>query len=171
MAIVSLATAKQHLRIPAEDTDHDADIAIKMAQAEAIILDYLKTRTIAIASVSVANPTVITTSVPHSLVSGVTAPILGTTTTPTVNGAQVITVTSPTTFTIPIDVTVGQADAAGTVGSPAWTEATAPGPVSAAILLMLTRLYEHRGDMEEEDADLWSSLERLLARQRDPALA
>jgi hypothetical protein len=171
MAIISLATAKQHLRIPAEDTDHDSDIQIKLAQAEAIILDYLKNRTIAIESISVANPTVITTSVPHSLVSGVSAPILGTTTTPTVVGSHVVTVTSPTTFTVPVNVTVGQADAAGTVGSPAWTEATAPGTVSAAILLMLARLYEHRGDMEEEDADLWSSIERLLARQRDPALA
>jgi hypothetical protein len=169
MAIVALVTAKQHLRIV--DTDHDADIVVKLAQAEAIILNYLKGRTTAIASISVANPTVITTSAPHSLVSGVTAPILGTTTTPTVNGAQVITVTGPTTFTVPVNVTVGQSSAAGTVGSPAWTEATAPGSVSASILLMLSRLYEHRGDMEEEDSDLWLSIERLLMRHRDPALA
>jgi len=169
MAIVSLVTAKQHLGIT--DTDHDADIVTKVAQAEAIILDYLKVRLTSIASISVSSPTVITTTGPHSLTSGVTYPIAGTTTTPTVNGSQVVTVITPTTFSVPVAVTVGQSAEAGTVGAPAWTEATAPGSVTASILLMVGRLYEHRGDMEEHDADLWMAIERLLMRLRDPALA
>jgi len=53
-----------------------------------------------------------------------------------------------------------------------WTDpTTTPGPVSAAILLMLARLYEQRGDDEEKDATLWAAVDRLLVRYRDPALA
>jgi hypothetical protein len=168
-ALVSLELAKIHLRVP--DDDHDWDINVKVEQASAIILDYLKVRLTAIASISVANPTVITTSVPHSLTSGATSTIAGTTTTPTVNGAQVITVTGPTMFTVPVNVTVGQSSAAGTVSSPTWTDATVPGQVQAAVLLMLTRLYEQRGDDEKADEACWLAIERLLRRQRDPALA
>jgi hypothetical protein len=169
MAIVSFTVAKAHLRVT--DLDHDADIETKLEQASAIIMDYLKNRLTAIASISAANPTVITTSVPHSLVSGTTYTLAGTTTTPTVNGARVVTVTSPTTFTVPVNVTIGQADAAGTVGSPAWTETTAPTPVQSAILLMLTHLYENRGDDMDADDALWMSLGNMLCRFRDPALA
>jgi hypothetical protein len=119
----------------------------------------------------VANPTVITTTVAHGFTSGVTAPILGTTTTPTVNGAQVITVTGPTTFTVPVNVTVGQSSEAGTVGNAVWTDLTVPGNVTAAILILLTHLHEHRGDDQKTDEDLWASIARLLVRHRDPALA
>lgn len=167
--LISLTQAKAHLRIPNDDSD--ADVYQKVEDATAIVLDYLKTRPIAIASISIANPTVITTSVPHSLVSGVTYPILGTTSTPTVVGSQVVTVTGPTTFTVPVNVTVGQADAAGTVGAPAWTDTTVPGPVRSAILLMLTHLHELRGDDMKADSDLWMAIDRLLCRFRDPALA
>ena len=99
--LVTLAQAKAHLRIttPALDPG-DVDIQLKLDQAEAIILDYLK---------------------------------------------------RPTPET--------------------WEAATVPGPVTAAILLMLARLHEHRGDLEKEDADLWLAVERLLMRLRDPALA
>ena len=54
---------------------------------------------------------------------------------------------------------------------PAWTAATVPLPVTAAILLMCGRLYRHRGDLEKEDADLWSAIDRLLKRLRDAAIA
>lgn len=50
-------------------------------------------------------------------------------------------------------------------------ETTVPGPVSAAILLLLARLYEQRGDNEQADAACWQAIERLLVRFRDPALA
>lgn len=169
MALVTLQQAKDHLRIT--DDDHNTDVALKADQASAIILDYLKTRSNTIASISVANPTVITTETPHSLTTGWSVVIAGTTTTPTVNGTQVVTVTSPTTFTVPVNVTAGQADVAGTITLVPWTNGTVPGPVQSATLLMLGHLYEQRGDDMKTDSDLWEAIGRLLCRLRDPALA
>jgi hypothetical protein len=52
---------------------------------------------------------------------------------------------------------------------PAWDDTTVPLPVQAAILLMLSHLYEPEA---EQDADkLWGAIDRLLARFRDPAIA
>lgn len=162
MALLTLATAKEHLRV--KHDFHDADIQLKAEEASAIVLDYLKARTTAIASISVANPTVITTTVPHSLTSGVTYPIAGTTTTPTVNGNQVVTVTGQTTFTVPVSVTVGQAAAAGTVGAPIWTDDTVPLNVLAATLVVLEDVHGRRPIN-------WEAVSALLMRFRDPALA
>lgn len=170
MGLITLDQAKAHLHVT--DDDSNGDIQIKAEQASAIVLDYLKMgRTTAIASVSVANPTVVTTTLPHSLTSGETSTIAGTTTTPTINGARLITVTGPSTFTVPVAVTVGQSTAAGTVARPVWTESTVPGPVQSAVLLMLGHLYEHRGDELASDENLWLAISRLLMRLRDPALA
>jgi hypothetical protein len=64
--------------------------------------------TVAIATSSVANPTVITTSAPHQLVQGDTIIIAGHTgSTPAVAGSFTPTVLTTTTFTIPLNVTVG----------------------------------------------------------------
>jgi len=160
--LVSIEDAKHHLRKTSEE--EDADIYLKLEQASAIVLTYLKNRLTAIASVSVATPTVIKKSVPHSLTSGVTATIADTDTTPTVNGAQVVTVTGPSTFTVPVAVTVGQSTAAGTVSSAVWTESTTPGNVSAATLCVLEDLYERRPIQ-------WDLVRDLLVGLRDPALA
>lgn len=174
MALVSVEQAKTHIREPNAD---DADVEQKLADAEAVVLDYLKVRHIAIESVSVANPTVITTAVPHSLTSGVTYPIVGTTTTPTVVGSHVVTVLTPTTFTVPVNVTVGQDEEAGTVGAPAWTEATVPGHVRAAILLQFMEFWRFRGDDTDGNGpaqtagDLSPQVTNILRRKRDPALA
>jgi hypothetical protein len=66
-----------------------------------------------ITSSSVANPTVITCPTPHGLVSGDVVSIQGHTgSTPTINSTYAVTVISPTTFSIPIQVTV-----AGTGGT------------------------------------------------------
>jgi hypothetical protein len=162
MTFVSFETAKAHLRVTHDHSD--ADISLKLTEATEIIVRYLKAQNNAILTVSVANPTVITTATSHGLVSGTTYTVTGTTTTPTVNGPQVVTVTGPTTFTVPVNVTVGQSSAAGTVGTPVWTEATVPGAVLAAVLLVLEDLYEHR-------AVGWNVIERLLVGYRDPVLA
>ena len=75
---------------------------------------------LAIVSNSLANPTLVTTLCPHGLASGdtifwtssaVSVPLL------TVTPQQVVTVVSPTTFTIPVNCTTG-----GTSGSPLVSE-------------------------------------------------
>lgn len=68
---------------------------------------------IPITSSSVANPTVITTTVPHGLVTGDTVVIANHSgSTPSLNNEYTVTVTGTTTFTVPVNVTVG-----GTGGS------------------------------------------------------
>lgn len=64
----------------------------------------------AITSSSVANPSVITTPTPHGLNSGESITIAGHAgSTPAINGVQIVTVITPNTFSIPVNVTVGGA--------------------------------------------------------------
>jgi hypothetical protein len=70
-------------------------------------------RVIPITSNSIANPSVVTTPVAHGLATGDIILIAGVTgSTPTINGERVVTVLSPTTFSVPVNVTV-----AGTGGT------------------------------------------------------
>lgn len=171
-ALISQEQAMAHLRLVPPLADQQAvDLDQKIADASDIVIDYLKTRRIAIASISAANPAVVTTTVPHSLTDGASAVIADTTTTPSVTGAQVITVTGPTTFTIPVNVTAGQDSEAGTVTNSVWTDTTVPRPIRSAILLVLGHLWEHRGDDMRMDESLWEAVERICVRFRDPALA
>ena len=63
---------------------------------------------VAIASSSVANPSVITTSAAHGLQTGDTVEIAGHSgSTPDINGNHVVTVVTTTTFTIAVNVTTG----------------------------------------------------------------
>lgn len=52
-----------------------------------------------------------------------------------------------------------------------WTDATVPGAVQAAVLLVLTHLHENRGDDMTKDAALWESVNRYLGRHKDPVIA
>ncbi len=52
-----------------------------------------------------------------------------------------------------------------------WTADTLPLTVQTAMLLMLTHLYEHRGDDPQTDAALWESVDRLLVTNRTPGAA
>ena len=103
MALVSLTIAKQHLRIM--DTDHDADIVVKLAQAEGAVLDRCNS----------------------------------------------------TAYWRAITAT--------------WTDVTAPPAVTAAICLVLTHLYENRGDEMKMDADFWAAIERVIGLHKDPVIA
>lgn len=70
-------------------------------------------RVIPITSNSIANPSVVTTPTAHGLTTGDIILISGVaTSSPTINGERTVTVTSTTTFTVPVNVTVG-----GTGGS------------------------------------------------------
>lgn len=63
---------------------------------------------VAIATSSVADPSVITTSAAHGLVTGDLVTIAGHSgSTPAINGRYIVTVLNATTFTIPVAVTVG----------------------------------------------------------------
>lgn len=82
-----------------------------------------------IASSSVANPTTITTTVPHGFTMGqnIIVTIAGHTgTTPAISGEYQAIVTGASTFTIPVNVTVG-GGATGTVTSPSYNAATTYG--------------------------------------------
>lgn len=59
-----------------------------------------------ITSISQANPSVVTTPTAHGFVTGENVTFVNTAATPDVDGSQVATVTSATTFTIPVNVTV-----------------------------------------------------------------
>jgi hypothetical protein len=70
-------------------------------------------RVIPITSNSIANPTVVTTPVPHGLTTGDIILISGvSTSSPTINGERTVTVITATTFSVPVNVTTG-----GTGGS------------------------------------------------------
>ncbi len=64
-----------------------------------------------ISSNTVANPTVVTTALAHGLGTGDIIQIFSSNSTPTINGQQTVTVLSPTTFSVPVHVTI-----AGTAG-------------------------------------------------------
>lgn len=65
-----------------------------------------------ISSNSLASPTVITTLTAHGLTSGDTITISGSNSTPSIDGSRTVTVLSPTTFSVSVNVTV-----AGTSGT------------------------------------------------------
>lgn len=75
-------------------------VHIEVTGAEANVGD---TPPIAVTAVSVANPTVISAAA-HGLTSGETVEMSGFSTTPTINGERVVTVTGAGTFTIPVNV-------------------------------------------------------------------
>ena len=67
--------------------------------------EYQISNTFAISSISVANPTTITTNLEHGLTNGDIVIISGTNTTASTNGSFAVTVTGTNTFTIPVNVT------------------------------------------------------------------
>ena len=173
ITLVDFEIARDHLK-PSSDVD-DNDIQIKLEQASEIILDYIKARahesaaSVTITSSSVASPSVITTTYPHTFLTGASVFITGhIDSVPPINGTHVIASLTADTFTIPVAVTT-----AGTGGMAhvVWTAQTAPLRVRAATLLMLTHLFEHRGDDMKADDAVWKAIERLLARSRHPAFA
>lgn len=70
--------------------------------------------TVPITSNSQANPTVITTPVPHGLSTGHVILIAGVSgSSPTINGERTVTVISATTFSVPVDTSGGSAGTGG----------------------------------------------------------
>ena len=117
------------------------------------------TPAVAIVSSSVANPSVITTAVPHGLATGDTVTIAGHTgSTPAIDGSRVVTVLSSLTFTIPVTVTI-----AGTGGTVTRTSAA---PV---ITLADAKLHARIGaDVTAEDVPI-ATWTRAATRQVESA--
>jgi hypothetical protein len=76
-----------------------------------------------ITNATVANPTVVTAP-RHGLTSGDTISISGSSTTPTIDGSRVVTVTDADTFTVPVNVTSG-----GGAQTATYTQVTKTGGV------------------------------------------
>ena len=168
-ALVTMDQAKAHLGVVGPDSD--ADIQLKVEQASATILDYLKSRAnnvATISSISADAAAVVTTTAAHGFSTGDTAVFADSDSDPDIDGSYTVTVLTTTTFSVPVTVTT-----AGTTGTAtvAWTDLTVPGHVQAAVLLLLTHLYERRGDDMKSDEAVWSAIARLLMRSRDPAFA
>lgn len=68
----------------------------------------------------------------------------------------------------------GILDYLGPRADAAWTPATLPGPVQAAMLHLLMYLYDDRGGdtsmMQQRQRDIWREIEQTLFRFRDPVL-
>lgn len=96
------------------------DSGVRLSTTQALLypraVDTLTSLTIV--SSSVADPTVVRTLLPHGLSSGDTVTIAGHVSTPTINGAHVVTVTGEDTFTIPVAVTVAGTGGTVATGSP-----------------------------------------------------
>ncbi len=171
MAILTLAEAKQHLRIT--HSDEDADIWAKTQEASAIILSYLKGRNVLVSSLtSTGGVATVTTATVHGLASSDTVFIRGASD-PEYNGEFTATVVDTTSFTYPVTGTpAGTATGEMWVRTAvSWTDATVPVKVKAAAKLMLTHLYENRGDDMKNDEALWQAVKNLIVDMRDPALA
>lgn len=168
--LMTLAQAKAHLRV--DDDLHNADIDLKTVQASDKILNYLKGRaniTATVTSATVANPTILATAAAHGFTTGQTVVITeDTTASPALNGSYTLTVLTGTTFSIPLNVTVASSGASAVVY---WTDLTVPSPVQAAALVLLTHLYENRGQDQMADEKVWQAINNLLISYRDPALA
>lgn len=98
---------------------------------------------------SVANPTVVTTSLAHNLATGNTADIESVVgSAPAINGIQTVTVTSSTTFTVPVNVTTG-----GTGGTVTFISGSAASVTGTSI-----NSYEYRYIVNNGDANFPTSL-------------
>lgn len=85
---------------------------LSVGGAEFSLYEILASPALTISGNTAANPTVVTTTSAHGLSSGQMVVISGSNSTPSLNGTQVVTVLSPTTFSVPVNVSV-----AGTAGS------------------------------------------------------
>src|SRR3990167_7889406 len=101
---------------------------------------------ITISSSSVANPSVITTASAHGFATGDTVTIAGHTgSTPDINGAQVVTYISATTFSIPVNVSVGGTGGTATATTGRRGERRyATGPPTTAGVITVSPAFEAR---------------------------
>lgn len=93
---------------------HGTDVAAGNTQSSSVDNTTQPQRVIPITSNSQANPTVVTTPVPHLLTTGDTVLIAGVSgSSPTINGERTVTVISSTTFSVPVDTSGGSGGTGG----------------------------------------------------------
>lgn len=113
MSLTTLTLVHNHLGIAASDTSQDAALTQWIGAASSAIRthvgDYLYG---AIGGATAADPTVITCP-QHGLETGQTISISGSGTTPSLNGLQTVTVLSPDTLTVPVNVTTADTTGQG----------------------------------------------------------
>lgn len=178
MALVTLAVAHAHIRASwtlatSPPDPRDADLQLKVDQASAIVLSEAKGSEVVVSSLtSLSGVATVVTAVPHGLTTGDTVFLRGANE-PEYNGVFTATVTSTTAFTY----TVTGSPAGTATGPyalrivPAWTSGTVPSKVQAAVLLMVTHLWEHRGDDMYTDEALWKAIRNVLGDLRHLAVA
>ncbi|HUE14169.1 MAG TPA: head-tail connector protein [Planctomycetaceae bacterium] len=114
MALSTLAAVKQHLGIV--DTTEDAPLTAWLAAASLAIRDHCGPRYLygMLGAIALGSPAAITCP-GHGLETGDVISIVGSGSTPSLDGLQTVTVVDPFTFTVPVHVTAisGNANAAG----------------------------------------------------------
>lgn len=126
------------------------DHAAVTADGDATAVDFTLDPTqvvIPITANTLANPTVITTPVPHGRTTGDLILVSGSNSTPTIDGQRAVTVISPTTYSVPVNVTV-----AGTSGSFVRANSTAGG-VGYQLVSALTGLTGFVGKIRHSADD------------------
>jgi len=99
-------TSRQWTGVPASATQRLAWPRIGMFDANGNPLD------VPIIANSVASPSIVTTNAPHGRTTGDSIFVVGSNSTPSLNGSHAVIVLSPTTFSVPVNVTI-----AGTTGT------------------------------------------------------
>jgi hypothetical protein len=104
-----------------------------------------------IVSSSVATSTVITTTLPHGLSTGMTASIVGHSgSTPSLNNSYVVTVTGASTFTVPVNVTVAGTGGGFTLTSWQNISFTQPAPSTPWQQVWFPRFSEENPTMGDD---------------------
>lgn len=91
-----------------------------------------------ISTISVANPSIITTTSAHGLTTGQLINLSGTNSTPNVNGVFPITVTSSTAFSIPVNVTVAGSNGSWAI-SPIYTPSQQVSESSQSLIRVINK--------------------------------
>lgn len=110
MSLSTLAAVKLHLGIV--DTTEDAPLTAWLAAASMAIRDHCGPRYLygMLGAIALGNPASVTCP-GHGLETGDVISIVGSGTTPTLDGPQTVTVVDPFTFTVPVNVTGTSSDA------------------------------------------------------------
>lgn len=105
MAWTTLAKVKNELNIASSDTSQDARLSQWITQAHWTLVKEITQETgNLIESISVANPAVVQ-SRGHGYLSGATVNIVGSNSTPSIDGPQTVTVIDEDTFSVPVQTT------------------------------------------------------------------